>query len=253
MFEIERRLPPEPPKDSSEPPMLASEPPLTLNSEPLKRDSALPLLKLTRLPATFSTLAPDTFTREPMETSMRLALRATREAAVLVSRLWLPSAIASVALVSWLPFLRWRSGADASSKAWSTRTAWFVVIVAPSASKREPPVLSAVIVASMSPVSASRAVPLPATSNMATSVPSACVPPLIETNGSVVEEAKVPPGSTVRRLVATVRLVSVERRRGPARLAVEPGATTMTESNVADPPVKSTSGSVLVRVKFLPP
>src|SRR6185369_7034331 len=222
LFEIESRLPPEPPKDRSEPPILASEPPLTLSSEPLKSDSALPLLKLTRLPATFNTLPPETFTSEPMETSIRLAFSATREAAVLVRRLWPPRAIASAALVNWLPFLRWRSGAEASSRAWSRRTTWFVLTVAPSDSNREPPVLSAVVVASMSPVSASSPVPLPARSNIATSVPRACVPPLTETSGSVVEDAKLPPARTVRRLVGTVRLVSVAWRRGPARLAVDP-------------------------------
>ena len=69
----------------------------------------------------------------------------------------------------------------------------------------------------------------------------------------MVEEVKLPPGKTVSRLVGTVRLVSVARRRGPARLAVEPGATTMTESNVADPPLNCTSGSVLVLTSFFPP
>src|SRR5215467_12043898 len=102
--------------------MLARELPLTVRRDPFRRESELPLLRLTRLPATLRTLAPDTFTSEPIDTSILLALRATSAAALLVRRLWSPRAIASPALVSWLPFLRWSKGAEASRRAWSRRT-----------------------------------------------------------------------------------------------------------------------------------
>ena len=107
--------------------------------------------------------------------------------------------------------------------------------------------------ASVRPLSTSIAVLLPARSNMATSVPSACVPPLSETSGSSVDEAKRPPASTDKRLTGTVRLVSVVRSRGPARLTLEPDATIIAESNVAEPPVYSISGSRPARVSVFPP
>ena len=50
------------------------------------------------------------------------------------------------------------------------------------------------------------------------------------------EKTKLPPGSTESRLTGAVRLVSVARSSGPARLAFDPPATTIAESKVAEPP-----------------
>src|SRR5262249_55377964 len=243
-LETESRLPPDPPNDTSPPPILASDPPLTARS-------GLPLRRATRSPPTLRTLPPLTLTRAPMATARRLASRLTSDDDA-DSRLVPVSKMASVALVSALPFLRRSKGAVASRSAVSMWRTWLVVTVAPSDSKRAPPVLSGVSVAKVRPLSTSVAVPLPIRSNMATSVPRACVPPLRKTSGSSVEETNWPPGSTESRLTGAVRLVSMARRRGPARLTFPPGATIMTESKLADPPVYSTRGSRLVRVTDSP-
>src|SRR5215831_6634069 len=235
-LETESRLPPDPPNETSPPPMLASDPPLTARSGPL---------------STLSVLPPLTLTRGPMATARRLASRLTSDDDA-DSRLVPLSKMASVALVSALPFLRRSKGAVASRSAVSTWRTWLVVTVAPSDSKRAPPVLSGVSMARVRPLSTSVAVPLPIRSNMATSVPRACVPPLRKTSGSSVEETNWPPGNTESRLTGVVRLVSRARRRGPARLTFPPGATIMTESKLADPPVYSTRGSRLVRVTDSP-
>src|SRR5713226_5852410 len=205
LFETESRLPPVPPKTTRAPPMLAKEPPLTLSSGPFRSDSVLPLLRVSRLPATVSPLPPVTFTRAPRETTSRLASRAT-------------------------------TGAEASRRAVSTRSTCWVVMVAPAAASSPPPVVSGVSVATVCPVWGSTAVPLPARSKIPTLVPSACVPPVVETRGSVVDEVKRPPGSTESRLKATVRSVPSARSSGPPRLALDPAAMTMAESKDALPP-----------------
>src|SRR5229473_1482291 len=236
LFETESRLPPVPPKATRAPPMLAKDPPPTLSSGPFRSDSVLPLLRVSRLPVTVSPLPPVTFTRAPRETMSRLASRATRVVPWLVSRLCPLNAIASEALVSWLPRRRATTGAVASRRALSTRATCWVVIVAPSAASSPPPVVSGVSVATVCPVRGSTAVPLPARSKIAMSVPMAWLPPVRETRGSVVVETKLPPGSTESKLTGAVRLVSVARSSGPARLAFDPAATTIAESKVAAPP-----------------
>src|SRR5262249_6633299 len=187
----------------------------------------------------------------PEATARRLAAMATSDEAE-ERRLGPLRRMASVALVSMLPFLRWSKGAVASRSAVSTWSTWLVVTVAPSDSKRGPAVLSGTSVASVRPLSTSIAVPLPIRSNMATSVPRACAPPLRETSGSSVEDTNWPPGNTESRLTGVVRLVSLARRRGPARLTLAPGATIMAESKAAAPPVYSTRGSDVVRVSGWP-
>src|SRR5262245_54293127 len=251
LLETESRLPPDPPKATRAPPMLACEPPLTASRGPLSRDSVLPLSRLTRLPATLSTLPPPTLTSAPVATARRLASMATSDEAE-ERRLAPVRRVASVALVSMLPFLRWSRGAVASRSAVSTWSTWLVVMVAPSDSKRCPAVLTATSVASVRPLSNSAAVPVPIRSSMATSVPRACVPPLRETSGSSVDDTNWPPGNTESRLTGVVRLVSLARRRGPARLTLAPGATIMAESKAAAPPVYSTRGSDVVRVSGCP-
>src|SRR5437899_8377378 len=236
LFETESRLPPVPPKATRAPPMLAKDPPLTLSSGPFRSDSVLPLLRVSRLPVTVSPLPPVTFTRAPRETTSRLASRATRLVPWLVSRLWPLTAIASEALVSWLPRRRATMGAEASSRVASTRSTCWVVIVAPAAASSPPPVVSGVSVATVCPVRGSTAVPLPARSKIAMSVPMAWLPPVRETRGSVVDEVKRPPGRTESRLKATLRSVPSARRSGPPRLALDPAAMTMAESNVSFPP-----------------
>src|SRR6266446_6242243 len=236
LFETESRLPPAPPKATRAPPMLAKDPPLTLSSGPFRSDSVLPLLRVSRLPVTVSPLPPVTFTRAPRETTSRLASRATRLVPWLVSRLWPLTAIASEALVSWLPRRRATMGAEASSRAASTRSTCWVVIVAPSAASSPPPVVSGVSVATVCPVTGSTAVPLPARSKIPTCVPRACVPPLSETRVFGADEVKRPPGRTESRLKATLRSVPSARSSGPPRLALEPAAMTMAESNVSFPP-----------------
>src|SRR5207244_5356440 len=236
LFEAESRLPPVPPKATRAPPMLAKDPPLTPGSGPFRSDSRLPLLRVSRVPVTVSPLPPVTFTRAPRETTSRLASRATRLVPWLVSRLWPLTAIASEALVSWLPRRRATMGAEASSRAAATRSTCWVVMVAPAAASSPPPVVSGVSVATVCPVRGSTAVPLPARSKIAMSVPIAWLPPVRETRGSVVVETKLPPGSTESRLTGAVRLVSVARSSGPARLALDPPATTIAESKAAEPP-----------------
>src|SRR5437660_4712821 len=140
LFETDSRLPAVPPKATRAPPMLAKDPPLTLSSGPFRSDSVLPLLRVSRLPVTVSPLPPVTFTRAPRETTSRLASRATRLVPWLGSRLWPLTAIASEALVSWLPRRRATMGAEASSRAASTRSTCWVVMVAPSAASGPPPV-----------------------------------------------------------------------------------------------------------------
>src|SRR6266571_4684824 len=229
LFETESRLPPVPPKATRAPPMLAKDPPLTLSSGPFRSDSVLPLLTVSPLP-------PVTFTRAPRETTSRLASRATRLVPWLVSRLWPLTAIASEALVSWLPRRRATMGAEASSRVASTRSTCWVVIVGPAAASSPPPVVSGVSVATVCPVRGSTAVSLPARSKIPTWVPRACVPPVSETRGSVVDDVKRPPGRTESRLKATLRSVPSARRSGPPRLALDPAAMTMAESNVSFPP-----------------
>src|SRR6266851_1615891 len=236
LFETESRLPPVPPKATRAPPMLAKEPPLTLSSGPFRSNTVLLLLRVSRLPVTVSPLPPVTFTRAPRETTSRLASRATRVVPWLVSRLWPPSAIASEALVSWLPRRRATTGAVASRRALSTRATCWVVMVAPSAASSPPPVVSGVSVATVCPVRGSTAVPLPARSKIPTWVPRACVPPVSETRGFVVDEVKRPPGRTESRLKATLRSVPSARSSGPPRLALDPAAMTMAESKDALPP-----------------
>ena len=94
--------------------MLACDPPLAASSGPLSRDSVLPLRRLTRSPATLSTLPPPTLTSAPVATARRLASRATSDEAE-ERRLVPLRRMASVALVSTLPFLRWSRGAVAST------------------------------------------------------------------------------------------------------------------------------------------
>src|SRR5437660_3068125 len=183
LFETESRLPPAPPRAARAPPMLAKGPPLTLSSGPFRSDSVLPLLRVSRLPVTVSPLPPVTFTRAPRETMSRLASRATRVVPRLVSRLWPLNAMASEALVNWLPRRRATTGAEASRRAVSTRVTCWVVIVAPAAASSPPPVVSGVSVATTWPVRRSTVVPLPAMSKIAMSVPMAWLPPVRETRG----------------------------------------------------------------------
>src|SRR5215472_6889302 len=152
LLETESRFPPDPPKATRAPPMLACDPPLTANRGSLSRDSMLPLRKLTRSPATLSTLPPPTLTSAPMATARRLASMATSDEAE-ERRLAPLRRMASVALVSMLPFLKWSRGAVASRSAVSTWSTWLVVTVAPSDSKRDPAVLSGKSVASIRPLS----------------------------------------------------------------------------------------------------
>src|SRR5262245_34669889 len=152
LLETESRFPPDPPKASRAPPMLACDPPLTASRGPLSRDSVLPLRRLTRSPATLSTLPPPTLTSAPLATARRLASRATSDEAE-ARRLVPLRRMASVALMSMLPFLRWSRGAVASRRAVSTWSTWLVVTVAPSDSKRDPAVLSGASVASVRPLS----------------------------------------------------------------------------------------------------
>src|SRR5215831_14195291 len=125
-LETESRFPPDPPKASRAPPMLACDPPLTASRGPLSRDSVLPLRRLTRSPATLSTLPPPTLTSAPLATARRLASRATSDEAE-ERRLAPLRRMASMALVSTLPFLKWSRGAVASRSAVSTWSTWLVV------------------------------------------------------------------------------------------------------------------------------
>jgi hypothetical protein len=144
-------------------------------------------------------------------------------------------------------------GAVASSSAVSTRTAWCVVTVAFDASSSGPACCSGRSEPTRSPVSASVALLMPETSNMARPMlPKEWVPPLRNASGSVDDVVSVPPWNSERRLNGTVRLLSTARSSGPARVARPPAPTARRVSKVIGVLVSDSRGSLVVRVRASP-